>query len=571
MDYSPLDRVQAPLVFGVTGHRDLRAEDIAGLEARVREILLGFRKQYPATPFILLSPLAEGADRLVARVALEQDIRARLVVPLPMPQSAFEADFTAAGSLAEFHELLGRADDHWPLDTVAHQPGPERDLQYEAGGKYIARECEILIALWDGVQSGKVGGTAAIVRFQTEGVTQGQDCDLTPPELFPVYHIVTPRVSNAKVVGEPLRLMVKYPPVFKNDQNKAQEYYARTFHNLDEFNGYIRDGGDSLLAEAAVSKGYVSDQAGVAKLAPEQALTLDRYAIADALAQRRQKRMLWTHRALHWLVLGSFVSFVLFAHMREHPVPALVISFVLLIAGILIYRRAKRKRLDNKSLDYRAMAEACRVRFFWQIGGIEDSVADNYIEKQRTELDWIRYGLRGWTIGSAAGAGGAWASTDERLSFIMKHWVQDQANYFKGAAEKRKDHSESMELWAAACLYVALGIAIAVLAAGLARHHGEQWWKCPGGEWLDWFLIGIDAFLAGAALLHHANQRRAHSELRKQYDRMKEIFDNASRTIQVSDFRKARKCLLTLGRAALEENGDWVLLHRERPLELPHP
>jgi septum formation inhibitor MinC len=88
---------------------------------------------------------------------------------------------------------------------------------------------------------------------------------------------------------------------------------------------------------------------------------------------------------------------------------------------------------------------------------------------------------------------------------------------------------------------------------------------------LDWFVIAIDAFLAGAALLHHANQRRAHAELKKQYARMKDIFKNASRTIQVKDFEKAQNCLLKLGREALEENGDWVLLHRERPLELPHP
>jgi hypothetical protein len=489
---------------------------------------------------------------------------------MPMPQAAFEADFTAAGSLTEFHELLDRADDHWPLDTVTHQPGPERNLQYEAGGKYIARECEVLIALWDGVQSGKVGGTSAIVKFQTEGVTQGQDCDLTPPELFPVYHIVTPRASNANVAGQALRLMVKYPPAFEDDSKKAEEYYARTFGNLDEFNSYIRDGGDSLLAEARVSKAYVCDQASLAKLTPEQALTLDRYAIADALAQRGQRRMLWTHRALHWLVLGSFVCFVLFAHLREHPVSALALSFVVLIAGILIYRLAKRKGLDNKSLDYRAMAEACRVRFFWQIGGIEESVADNYIEKQRTELDWIRYGLRGWTIGSAAGVGGAWASTDDRLSFILENWVKGQDTYFEGAAEKRLKHSERMELWVSACIFAALIVGAAVLAAvGIAQYREGELWKGP--EWLDWLLIVIDAFLAGGALLHHANQRRAHAELRKQYARMKDIFNNASRTIQVNDFKKVRNCLLKLGRAALEENGDWVLLHRERPLELPHP
>jgi hypothetical protein len=32
---------------------------------------------------------------------------------------------------------------------------------------------------------------------------------------------------------------------------------------------------------------------------------------------------------------------------------------------------------------------------------------------------------------------------------------------------------------------------------------------------------------------------------------------------------KAKECLRKLGQEALAENGDWVLLHRERPLKIP--
>jgi len=60
-----------PLVIGITGHRALRPVDRAGLEAWVRAVFEDLRKRYPATPLVLLSPLAEGADRLATRVALE--------------------------------------------------------------------------------------------------------------------------------------------------------------------------------------------------------------------------------------------------------------------------------------------------------------------------------------------------------------------------------------------------------------------------------------------------------------------------------------------------------------------
>ena len=57
-----------PLVIGVTGHRDLCQQDVAALEDAVRNCLRELRGICPNTPFVLLSPLAEGADRLVARV-----------------------------------------------------------------------------------------------------------------------------------------------------------------------------------------------------------------------------------------------------------------------------------------------------------------------------------------------------------------------------------------------------------------------------------------------------------------------------------------------------------------------
>src|SRR5262249_57072678 len=60
-----------PLTIGATGHRDLRPEDIPRLVEAVAGVLGALRAACPDTPFVVISPLAEGADQLVARVALE--------------------------------------------------------------------------------------------------------------------------------------------------------------------------------------------------------------------------------------------------------------------------------------------------------------------------------------------------------------------------------------------------------------------------------------------------------------------------------------------------------------------
>jgi len=92
---------------------------------------------------------------------------------------------------------------------------------------------------------------------------------------------------------------------------------------------------------------------------------------------------------------------------------------------------------------------------------------------------------------------------------------------------------------------------------------------------VDWEIITIDLTLAAAALVHHFGDRMAYSEHAKQYSRMALVFslasENLGRLLDNGDAAGAIQCLRRIGEEALAENGDWVLLHRERPLEMPHP
>src|SRR4051794_27424024 len=82
---------EIPLVLGIVGHRDLCPEQIPAIEKLLRQLFQDLRSKYPQTPLVLLSALAEGADCLAARVAL--DCGAQLVVPLPMPIVLYQRDF----------------------------------------------------------------------------------------------------------------------------------------------------------------------------------------------------------------------------------------------------------------------------------------------------------------------------------------------------------------------------------------------------------------------------------------------------------------------------------------------
>lgn len=143
------------IAIGVTGHRFLAEVD--KVAAGVDEALHRIEQAFPGQPLTVISPLAEGADRLVAHRALARS-RARLAVPLPVPQSDYMTDFESVESREEFLGLLDQAD-----EVIVLPPAPTRDEAYEAVGLYVLDHCDVLIAVWDGQSAQGQGGTGDIV------------------------------------------------------------------------------------------------------------------------------------------------------------------------------------------------------------------------------------------------------------------------------------------------------------------------------------------------------------------------------------------------------------------------
>jgi hypothetical protein len=188
------DRVdqRLPLVFGVSGHRDLVASAIPELRRQLLRIFSAFRAAYPHTPFQLLTPLAEGADRLAAEVALASGID--LFVPLPMEQQEYERDFATAKSLAEFRALLAMAKSKWEIPMAGKARTKDGTRQYAEVGELIARDSHVLILLWDGEENRKVGGTAWVRKRRELWVRER--ADLKTFVYGPTIQVVTPRVSG---------------------------------------------------------------------------------------------------------------------------------------------------------------------------------------------------------------------------------------------------------------------------------------------------------------------------------------------------------------------------------------
>ncbi|GGY90475.1 hypothetical protein [Novosphingobium colocasiae] len=106
-----------------------------------------------------LSPLAEGADQLFARVALDRREAARdqgvaisLEIPIPFSQPEYLANFEtgrADDPVASFHALTEAAGNGVMELDGGTGDGETLVSSYEAIGRMVVRNVDLLIAVWD--------------------------------------------------------------------------------------------------------------------------------------------------------------------------------------------------------------------------------------------------------------------------------------------------------------------------------------------------------------------------------------------------------------------------------------
>ncbi len=570
-----IETERIPIVIGVTGHRDIPPEDVPALETTISKFFAELRRLCPRSPFVILSSLAEGADQLVARVGV-QDHSAELIIPLPFPRNEYEKYYSRQ-SLEIFHSLLKIGtpitipvvERHDP-QQISQQEDP-RARQYAMTGAYIVRNCHILLALWDGKDSEKTGGTSQVVSFAKEGMPVPYAAPpglLDEVETTPVYHIPTRRISDAvadtinttEMQSQEPQLLFKENPFIKN-----------ILLNIDLFNSDVNTcyakNGEQFKQDIKRNTEYVIEDK-INELNETEARILKFYAVADTLAiyfrGKNDATIMW----LFSLAVLAVLAFEVYAHMVPHWIVLLIYPGTLLLAFGIYYFSSKKGRTQQKYFDYRALAEGLRVALFWRIAGLEEEVRDYYLRKQKNELGWIHRGVQ--TCSALASLGGERRQSphEQGLRLTLDRWVQVQLNFFNKRVRedtRKLHHSEKRR---DGIFKAGLILAIIVSVADIF-FHGEQIYSST-----HHLLIVLMGFLpAMAAALGGYTEKMATSAQTKRYEWMTNIYSIAekrlSACIEKGDYKMAQELILELGQESLEENADWLIMHRERPIEVP--
>ncbi len=559
--------VRVPLVIGAIGHRDLVPGETALLGERVRTFLDTLQRKYPDLRVTVLTSLADGADRLVADVARALNLPITYV--LPMPSDLYERDFGVT-SLDEYREVLGTGNVlTLPLvgdstaDDVTH-PGPKRDLQYAQLGAFIAAHCHILLALWDGNENGASGGTAQIIRFHQDdympGLTAGEPSsrlDDTDDESDLVHHIVCSRDRPDGTPSSPLRAGEAWWLSRDHKTPRTADMPARYGVVLQRMVEFSRDATlHRQLIESEPNELLAGDIDPV--IDQGSRAIAESFRTADVLAKRYQNR---TRNALGGLYVFAGLAGFCFIVYSELPGWNVMIYpyWVFMATSIGAYLFVSRGGWQRRYHDYRVLAEALRVQFYWAIAGVERPAVsrfghDAFLKRQDLELGWIRNMLR---VAGQRDDATEEIPSDRGIEIAARDWVEYELNYY-GTRWPRllKWHrfTEALDR---------TSFTAGLLLAGWLAFAQLLFERQPTNS-----LIALMGFLPVIATLRQQYAlRTAEGESINEYQFMERILSNAQRQLRsATSTTERRRILRELGDAALRENGRWILRLRERPI-----
>ena len=423
-DAQGLTAPRVPLTIGVIGHRDLRSDEVAAITSSIRDVLVSYRDRFPLTPILLLSSLAQGADRLAAEACAGLQSVA-LVAVLPLAIADYELDFSEPGDLESFRRCLARSEHVVQADDfikstarvssdLGTTPESARAYAYQRCARFISDQSHVLIAVWDGESPEFAGGTADTVHYRlasTERLPDERQTSLWSAETGVLLQIPALRTSSVSVSsGQNATLTGAAGPRVIDENFDQQQWNMMTpdpvANRIEFINERMVSGGLSRCPRS-VTQAVMS--------------------IADAHASLQQVR--YRRRAASVLIVG--VCTLVLVHGEQSIAerwlvgPALI---ALSVTGVLWFGLA-RSNVKDKFQQSRVLAEGTRVQSAWLATGVRVCPSDHYLQGQ-PEVDWIRRAMRSaWLADQIESAG-------EETSSAAYEWMQGQLDYFDGSSDR---------------------------------------------------------------------------------------------------------------------------------------
>ncbi len=502
--------------------------------------------------WVVVSPLAKGADRIVAELAMNRKC-ASLQAVFPMSADEYRKDFAETGDLQEFDTLLARATrpviELNPKGDVVTDKNA-RDRAYLRVGEAVVDASEVIIAIWDGGPSRGPGGTAEVVEYALRAGKPVLWINSKSPE-DPVQRLVT----REKRKDGTQTFAWNTLPMPKTGRELSPTFHALAAYNRDpafnanEWAAHV----EAIRADftKACNDANVSSDPRRAALDP----IIPAYANADLLAMRYQRLHEGSIKWLYILAASAVSVAVTQSFFLPKYPQTIIIEVVLLLAILALLRISRRENWHDKWLHDRHLAEQLRTRMFLSVLGEPESRAAvpriEILPFYEGPSRWVQSAIE--TIQSRVPV--ATRTAEELRSirrFLAAAWIRDQANYHTSNSKKKRLRAQTVHR-IGNVIYV-ITIAAATLHAFGPSGHGSH---SPLGNVITSLTILLPVWMAN---MHAISNLLERDKIAARSARMAILLGQLAREMEsTSDEREIYE---TAHRAALviaSENHEWVI------------
>ena|ERR1700742_3524265 len=577
----PAEQFKIPFMIGIVGHRDLVADEIPQIRAAIYTLLKRLRDDNPQVPFRLLCSMAAGADLLAADAAAELGLE--IIALLPYSRHLCRQDLHAEADRKDFDRLCDLSDvvelrlpSGTSIEDVAHA-GEPRDRQMQRAGSLIARYSGLMVAVWNGMDTEYRAGTARTIQFRRDGIMPTDELIVAPRDV-----VLSPQDDDLNFeikcsrISHPVPAGVRVIGFNSSDSKRGSEYPKQLRTTLSNIAAFNRDA--ERFNQEIAQQGKPLSQPSPAPIAKTLEYLERLFTAADWLGRynRRCFTMALRARYLLWAVMAFLLITFKKDSIGQLAILAIMGVLSVFLLGTLLAMWAHRREWHRKYLDYRALAEALRVDFYWEVAGVRsefegDFAHESFLQKQDVELQWIRNAMRAVSLQLAIHPCGDFR---EGIPFVYANWVgkDDAANggtgqrfYYRERLHKLTHTIHVSERIDRVLLFGGLFLAFAFAFDVALRTYGLELLPSTLRGNLLWGLALVPVYAAIFEIYLNEKSDRA---LVRQYRYMYSLFSFAANALRAAkkDERKL-EILRSLGHACLAEHAQWILAHRDKRIQ----
>lgn len=485
---------------------------------------------------VILTSLAEGADRMGADAALELGIPLHVV--LPMPRLSYEEDFADGESRADFRAKLAAATRVIELDApVNGQNG--RDRAYSLAAEILLDHADILIAVWDGKPPGGYGGTVMTI---VEGCARG----------LPVVVIDAAGAQPARLLWHGLEDgALPGPDIAMLPSRLAEQALDETVRRLIEPPADISGTPLKALQEAGALDPLADDGLASMQQSADQ--------MANVFASRFRRAVWWNFVAAFCAISLAVIGLALLKDLEKDKKLLLLFVEAVLLGFIVANTWIGRKRdWHRRWLVYREVAEHLRIDMMLRAVAVRSP-----------DLTGGKTGSVGWFVRDRLRKAGLPALHFDNAGLtkaksVVLTLAHTQESYHAGAAWRAHKAERLNEGLGSAAFLAALVVCLVALAMTGTGMHAPGELKLA----LGCAAIVLPAF--GSALLG-IRMLADYAAVAERSGESARFFAEIIRHIENDplDLRHLRVRARAIARFGLGDVDRWRVLAQSRKLDLP--